>query len=106
MNESLTKPIIEPRSLCWFVHSALVPPVPLGYIRDNRGGALVIGGKTGSHYTAHGESWWAKLSEIARLGYIPVELASRQQTIPADWVPPALEAKDALLVRRIQNGEL
>ena len=106
MNESHTKPIVEPRSLSWFVHPSGVPPVPLGYIRDNRGGALVIAGKTGSHYTGHGESWWAKLSEIAALGYIPVELASRQHLISADWSPPALDDKDSLLVRRIQDGEI
>jgi hypothetical protein len=106
MHESLTKPIVEPRFVCWFVHPSAVPPVPLGYIRDNRGGALVIGGKTGSHYTGHGESWWAKLSNIAALGYIPVEIAIRQQLIAADWMPPALDAQDALLVRRIQNGEI
>jgi hypothetical protein len=106
VNESLTKPIIQARYLYWFVHSSLVPPVSLGFIRDNRGGALVIGGKTGSHYTGHGESWWAKLSEIARLGYIPLELASHQRLIPTDWSPPALDEKDAYLVRRIQNGEI
>jgi hypothetical protein len=106
VNESLSKPIVEPRFLSWFVHPSAVPPVPLGYIRDNRGGAFVIGGKTGSHYTGHGESWWAKLSEIAALGYIPVELASRQRLITTDWSPPALDDKDSHLVRRIQEGEI
>jgi hypothetical protein len=106
MHESLTKPIVEPRVICWFIDSAAIPPIPLAFVRDNRGGALVIGGKTGSHYTGHGESWWAKLSKIAALGYIPVEVASRQQLIPHDWTPPALGAQDALLVRRIQNGEI
>ncbi len=66
----------------------------------------MIGGKTGSHYTGHGESWWAKLTEIAALGYIPVELASRQRLIPSDWSPPTLDDKDSLLVRRIQGGEI
>ena len=98
VNESPSKPIVEPRFLCWFVHPSAVPPVPLGYIRDNRGGALVIGGKTGSHYTGHGDSWWAKLSEIAALGYIPVELARRQQLITADWSPPVLDDKDSHLI--------
>ena len=68
VNEHLSKPIIQPRILSWFVHPSTVPPVPLGYIRDNRGGALVIGGKTDSHYTGHGESWWAKFTETVKLG--------------------------------------
>jgi hypothetical protein len=106
MNESFSKPLVEPRSLGWFVHPSAVPPVPLGYIRDDRGGAFVIGGKTGSHYTGHGESWWAKLADIAALGYIPVEVAIRQRLIPTDWSPPALDDKDSLLVRRIQSAEI
>ena|SRR5215204_2701729 len=106
VNDSLSKPMVEPRSVYWFVHPSAVPPIPLGYVRDNRGGALVIAGKTGSHYTGHGESWWAKLCEIAALGYIPVEFAMRQHLIPTDWSPPALDDTDSLLVHRIQGGEI
>lgn len=99
-------PVVEPRKLSWFVLASSVPPTPLGFIRDNRGGALIVGGATGSHYTGHGESWWDKLCEIGRLGYIPVELGLKREIIPNDWSPPEFSEKDAFLVKRIQQGEI
>ena len=98
--------LVEPQKLCWFVHLGFAPPTPLGFVRDTRGGALVIGGRTGSHCTGHGESWWEKLCEIASLGYIPVELALHRSLIPADWAAPELSDKDAYLVQRIHRGEI
>jgi hypothetical protein len=95
--------IVEPRKLCWLVDAS---STPLGFIRDNRGGAFIVGGATGSHYTGHTESWWDKLCEIGRLGYIPVELAMRRGLISGDWSAPELLDKDAFLVKRIQKGEI
>jgi hypothetical protein len=95
--------IVEPRKLRWLVDAS---STPLGFIRDNRGGAFIIGGATGSHYTGHTESWWDKLCAIGRLGYIPVELAIKRQLISAEWCAPELSEKDAFLVKRIQMGEI
>jgi hypothetical protein len=95
--------IVEPGKLCWLVDAS---SMPLGFIRENRGGAFIVGGATGSHYTGHGESWWDKLCEIGRLGYIPVELAMKRQLISAGWSAPELSEKDAFLVKRIQKGEI
>jgi hypothetical protein len=99
-------PVTAPRILYWFVHPSTTPPTPLGFIRDNRNGALVIGGKTGSHYTGHRDTWWDKFREVVSLGYVPVEQAAAQHLVASDWTPPSLDDKDALIVRRIQNGEI
>ena len=99
-------PVLEPRIVYWFVHASTVPQIPLGFVRDNRGGALVIGGKTGSHYTGHRDTWWDKFREVVLLGYVPVEQAVAQHLVPSDWSPPSLDDKDALIVRRIQDGEI
>src|ERR1041385_1542417 len=95
--------IVEPRKLCWLVDAS---STPLGFIRDNRGGAFIVGGATGSHYTGHGESWWDKLCKIGRLGYMPVELAIKRELLSADWSAPELSEEDAFLVKRIQKGEI
>ena len=95
--------LVEPRKLCWLVDAS---STPLGFIRDNRGGAFIVGGATGSHHTGHGESWWDKLCEIGRLGYVPVELAVKRSLVLSDWSPPELSEKDAHLVKRIQKGEI
>jgi hypothetical protein len=99
-------PVVEPRVIYWFVHSSTVPPTSLGYIRDNRNGAFVVGGKTGSHYTGHRDTWWDKFREVVSLGYVPVELALAQHLVSPDWTPPPFGDKDALIVHRIQAGEI
>ena len=68
--------------LYWLVHLESTPPVTLGFVRDKRGGAFIIGGKTGSHATGHGESYWKKLKETIAMGYTPVDVAKDLGTLP------------------------
>jgi len=95
--------LIEPKKVYWFIHPES-PLVPLGFIRDGRG-AFVIGGKTGSHFTGHAETWWDKLVLIGSLGYIPMEIAITRGVIPDDWTPPRPSDKDGAMLVRIQRGE-
>ena len=97
--------LVEPGRLCWFIDRSSPSSAPLAFIRDHRGGAYVVGGPTGSHYTGHAESWWDKLSLIASSGYIPVELAMQKKIIPPDWAAPSMADKEAQLVERIRSGE-
>lgn len=101
--EKVDAAIVEPRKLYWFVDAS---STPLGFIRDNRGGAFIVGGATGSHYTGHTESWWDKLCAIGRLGYIPVELAIKRELVSTDWSAPEISEEDAFLLQRIQNREI
>jgi hypothetical protein len=86
----------------WFVHPETDPPCPLGFLRDSRDGALIIGGQTGTHMTGHGERATAKMNEILSLGYIPLADAIKSNLIPAAWTPPSLNASDASLVRHVE----
>ena len=71
----------------YFVHPS--PPIStLSFVRLPSGGAEVCGGRTGSHRTGHGESWWDKLREIIGLGYIPVNIARERGIIFDQWQPP------------------
>lgn len=81
---------IEKGYVHWFIHE--VNKTPLGFIRLSKAGALVIGGKTGTHLTGHGESYWKKLKEIISLGYIPVEIAAELKLLPLDWSPPEISS--------------
>jgi hypothetical protein len=98
--------LVEPGLLRWFVDPSTTPPTPVGYIRDHSGGALVIGGTTGSHMTGHAETWWDKLVLFAGAGYLPVDVAIPRQIIPENWSPPKLSRDDAELVRRIERKEI
>jgi hypothetical protein len=98
--------LVKPGLLCWFVDPSTTPPTSVGYIRDHRGGAFVIGGRTGSHYTGHAESWWDKLVLFASAGYVPADVAIRTEILPKDWAPPQVSDKDAELVRRIELKEI
>jgi hypothetical protein len=81
--------LLEPGCLYFFVHPR-PPIVALAFVREPSGGARILGGRTGSHHTGHGESWWDKFSEVVRLGYIPVEVARERGIITQDWQPPKL----------------
>jgi hypothetical protein len=85
---------------------SLVPPVSLGFIRDNRGGALVIGGNTGSITPATVNHGGPSSPRLRGSAIFRSMLASHQRLIPTDWSPPTLDEKDSYLVRRIQNGEI
>jgi hypothetical protein len=84
----------------WMIHPGYSPPLPLLFRRRGRIGAEVIGGKTGSHQTGHGEAYWHKLIELFNLGYIPVDVAQELGMIADGWKPPALETLD----RTISQG--
>ena len=57
-------------------------------------GARVIGGMTGSHRTGHGETYWDKVVEVIKLGYVPVEVAKDIKRLPLDWTPPEEKTLD------------
>jgi hypothetical protein len=74
----------------YFIHPQ--PPIAtLVFIRERHGGARILGGRSGSHRTGHGESWWEKFSEVISLGYLPVEIARDRGIISTEWQPPKLE---------------
>ena len=92
MTEEMMNPEIG--KLYWFVHLDSTPPVPLGFVRGARDNAFIIGGKTGSHGTGHGESYWQKLKEVIAMGYTPVDVARNLGFLPDEWTPPELSRTD------------
>ena len=105
INDSFAQ-FVEPGILYWFVHPSTVPPTPLGFIRNNRGGALLIAGLTGSHCTGHKDTWWDKFQLLIADGYIPLEIAQARGLISPAWLPPALDNTDHVIVMRIRQGEI
>ena len=96
---------IEHGKIHWFVHER--DGTPLGFIRLTKGGAFVIGGKTGSHLTGHGESYWKKITEIVALGYVPVEIAVELGTLPSSWTPPEISSPtDREWAEKIKRNEM
>ena len=78
----------------WFVHPGFEPPLPLKIERTAGLGARIIGGKTGSHLTGHGETYWDKLVEVIKLGFVPVDVAKELGCLSDDWTPPDTERLD------------
>jgi hypothetical protein len=92
--------VILQDSQIWFVHFGFEPPLPLKIERTNDLGAKVIGGRTGSHRTGHGENYWDKVVEVIRLGYVPVDVAKDIKRLDLNWTPP----DEATLDQRIGAG--
>ncbi len=69
--------------------------------RVGSGSARVVGGKTGSHRTGHGETYWDKIVEVIGQGYVPVAIAKDLRMIDAEWQPP----DESTLDERIRAGE-
>jgi len=92
--------------IAWFVHPETNPPCPLGFIGTRKGGALIIGGRTGSHMTGHGETSIKKMKEIQRLGYLDLPTAISRNIVSASWTPPTLNSQDSHLVELIEKGKL
>ncbi|MFO7534493.1 MAG: hypothetical protein R6X19_02205 [Kiritimatiellia bacterium] len=84
----------------WFVHLGFQPPLPLKIERIDRFGANVIGGKTGFHCTGHGETYWSKIVEVIKLGFVPADVAQDIGQLGSDWSPP----DSATLAERIKGG--
>jgi len=87
--------MIVPEKKIWFVHLGYEPPLPLKVEILANHSARVIGGKSGSHMTGHGESYWDKIVEIIRLGFTPVDIAKDLGNISSDWTPPSEERLDS-----------
>jgi hypothetical protein len=83
--------MLEAECVHYFVHPR-PPVVALGFVRERSGGARILGGRTGSHHTGHGESWWDKFVEIISLGYIPLDVARQRGIIGSDWLPPKFDS--------------
>lgn len=75
----------------WLVHPSYSPPMPVLLRRSGVAGAEVFGGKTGSHRTGHGESYWDKFKELIALGYVPVDVAKELGVISQHWEPPPVD---------------
>jgi hypothetical protein len=71
----------------WFIHPNYDPPLPLRIQRVGELGALVTGGISGTHRTGHGQTYWDKLVEVIKLGYVPVPVAKELRLISSDWSP-------------------
>jgi hypothetical protein len=87
----------EKNKLIWFIHGRDTT-ISLAFIRMPNNGAIVIRGKTGSHKTGHGESYWDKMKEIISLSYIPVEVARDLNLLLPDWSEPKLSSEDKILI--------
>ncbi len=69
------------------IHPGFDPPVPIRFSRHGSG-ASIEGGRTGSHQTGHGETYWSKFKEVIDLGYIPVDDAINLNLLPEGWKMP------------------
>lgn len=92
--------------LQWFIDPDSRPLIALGFVRTNKDGALIIGGKTGTHFTGHGESYWKKFAEIIALGYTPVEVAQDLKMLPMNWLPPQLSPSERDFILDIERGKI
>jgi hypothetical protein len=86
--------MIRENEVIWFVHLGYDPPLPLRLQRTSGFGAEVVGGKTGSHVIGHGETYWDKLTEIIKLGYMPVSVVQELGQLDDNWIPPNIETLD------------
>jgi len=91
--------MIHENEIIWFVHLGYDPPLPLRFKRTSNLGACVTGGKTGSHKTGHGETYWDKLVEIIRLGYLPDSVAKETGQIDNNWTEPDASRLDETITR-------
>lgn len=92
--------MLEKDQSIWLVHLGYEPPLPLQFKRVELG-AVITGGKTGTHRTGHGETYWGKFVELVKLGFMPVEVAKEIGVLASAWSPPESETLDA----KIQRGE-
>lgn len=88
--------MIRKNEVVWFVHLQYEPPLPLCLRRIGEVGAHVDGGKTGPHSTGHGETYWDKLVEIIKLGYVPVAVAKELGTLDQAWQPPEIDSLNTM----------
>jgi hypothetical protein len=91
--------MIHENEAIWFVHLEYEPPLPLRFQRTANLGAEVTGGKTGSHATGHGETYWDKLAEVIKLGYMPVSIAKEIGRLDDKWMQPDTSKLDASITR-------
>ena len=87
----------EQNKLIWFIHSRETS-ISLGFIRTSNNGATIIGGKTGTHKTGHGESYWDKMKEIISQNYIPIDVARDLNILPSNWEEPKLNSEEKKLI--------
>lgn len=80
--------------------------ITLGFLRDQRGGCLIINGPTGSHYSGHAESWKEKYNYYLREGFIEVEYAKRKKILSHDWKPQRIKPKDMELIKMILENRI
>ena len=78
----------------------------VGFLRDQRDGCFIIGGPTGSHYTAHTESWELKWKEFMQNGYIDINSAIKNKLLSSDWQPPKIREKDKTIIKMILQERL
>ena len=89
----------------WFIHEQ--DQTPLGFARLRNGGALILGGKTGSHLSGHVESYWKKFKEVINLGYMPVEIAIEFKIIHPEWAPPEITSPTEIeWIAKIERNEM
>lgn len=89
----------------WLVHEK--SQLPVGFVRLLNNGALVLGGKSGTHFTGHGESYWQKFKELISWGYIPKDIAIDLRLLPSDWRPPVISSStEREWLDKIKNGEM
>lgn len=91
--------MIQENEAIWFVHLGYDPPLPLRFQRTVNLGAEVIGGKTGFHETGHGETYWDKLIEVIKLGYIPVSVAKETGQLDSKWTEPDISKLDESIAK-------
>ena len=76
----------------------------LAFVRTSKGGALIIGGSTGTHFTGHGESWKKKLEMVLTEGFISFDEAQRRGMIQTPLIFPDLTKSEQEFLEQIQEG--
>jgi hypothetical protein len=98
----MTKPAIQ-----WLLlHAHGTVTHVAGFIRTSKGGALVIGGETGTHFTGHGERWDKKWQQLVSRGFITLEDGVRQGVVDQKWAPPELTPSERDFVDQIGNNQI
>lgn len=92
--------------ICWLIKKEEKLTNAIGFLRNHQNGCFIIGGPTGSHYSAHNENWQEKWENYIQLNYLPQSIAIKNNIIDEDWQPPQINNEDQSIISKIKSGLL